>query len=307
MDPDIIKAILIGMPTPTVVSLVLLLVLWWPRANPRPRLRATLTGFVIATAMFLAYVVQSGVVPRLMGDGVEARLIPWPPEKTADWIAWVGLFVVVGAIAADRLMPLGVHVAAWGLRVPIAAMVALAVMSRAFARLSSMELLSIAAVMTLLIMACWWAIDHASRRAGGWSVPLVAWATASVGAIAIVVVGKSLITGQLSGMLATTMGAAVVVGLLRRNFSLAGSAAGVFAALMVSLLAMAHLYAELPATLVVILGLAPVAAALADVGPLARMGVRSRLLLRLAFAGVVFALAMVFIVPAAMEAAKNAG
>ena len=255
---------LLGLLAPAVLAGVVLLLGWiGRRAQPDGRdwlgALAVGGGFALGHALFL-------------------RDLPsFPPQQATAALFYVACgAVLVGLVAS----------AGWGWRASVARLaVSLAtpwlVLRNLAARWEETRAVGELGVLGLGLFAVWSASERWARRRPGASVPLALWLCAAASSWALLL-GRTSSYAQLGGVLAATLGAAVVVAWLRPALALVGGAGA--AVLVNGALAITGAYiAYLPREAAALLVLAPLAGWLGERGPLARLrparGALARMLL----------------------------
>jgi hypothetical protein len=158
------------------------------------------------------------------------------PKVALDWLPWMALAGVVGAVAADTFRHAGVRLAA---RFFISMAAGALVVWPALASLGVQKAVLSAGVMAVLVCATW---SYMARVTDHRPTPPMLLALVAGGAGLALMLDSSQSLGQLSGALASVLAACLAFNWgLRTAFSPA--AAGVAVLLLGALLANAHLYA----------------------------------------------------------------
>lgn len=261
---------------------LVLLLAWASRESAAKAARTWLGALAVASAWLFGQASSFGGLPE------------FPPLQSTDKVFWLsagaaGLACIDSLLEGRRVLRLVLR-AAYGFAVPWL------LLSRVIERATTSEALTMvlglgaAVILSCVALSVW-----AERRTGS-SVPLVlAWVTA-LGAGALFQTGTAKVA-QFAGILVAVLCAAAVVGRLRPAFLLGSGAASVSTVLLACFWIVGVWFSDLPAEVGVLLALAPVAAALADLGPLSRLEGARGLLARLAvaslFAGPAFVLAWI--------------
>jgi len=112
-------------------------------------------------------------------------------------------------------------------------------------------------------------LEHAAGRGSGFAMPLQLTLLATGSSILLVLSG-SVLLGQLAGILAASLGAFLVLAFFFPSLSLAGGTMTVFSIQLAGLWMLGYFYAELTATIALILFLAPLAVGLSRATSLVR-------------------------------------
>ena len=265
----------------TICGLVLLLA-WASREGAAKAARGWLGALAVGSAWLFGQATSFGGLPE------------FPPVQSTGKLFWltagaVGLAcveVLLGERRAPRLALRGAY--AFG--------VPWFLLSRSLERAATGEVLATVLGLGAALLVGGGLLARWSERREGTSVPLVlAWSTA-LGAGALFQTGTAKVA-QFAGILVAVMCAAAVVGRLRPRFLLGAGAAGVTAVLLACLWIVGVWFSDMPVEVGLLLALAPLAPALADLGPLARVegarGLLARLALATLFAGPALALAWI--------------
>jgi hypothetical protein len=193
----------------------------------------------------------------------------FPPVEAQGWLVYLGIVVVLIAIASTWLR--------WP--VAVASIVIVAVMAWLIARPTARSLepsvfwTGVAATAAVTIV--WWALMErlASRRPGG-GLPLLMmmWA----GAAALTVINAhSASLGLVAGTIAVVLGVIGVIGLWLRKVSLSRGGMLALAVLVLGIMLAGHFFADLTRFELILLAVAPLAMWIAEIPPLRRYaGVR---------------------------------
>lgn len=265
----------------TICGLVLLLA-WASRDGASKAARGWLGALAVGSAWLFGQATSFGGLPE------------FPPVQSTGKLFWltagaIGLAcaeVLLGERRAPRIV----------LRAGYAFFVPWFLLSRSLDRAETSEVVATVAGLGLALLLAGLLLARWSERRAGTSVPLVlAWTTA-LGAGALFQTGTAKVA-QFAGILVAVMCAAAVVGRLRPKFLLGSGAAGVVAVLLACLWIVGLWFSDMPTEVGLLLALAPLAPALADLGPLANTtgarGLMARLALATLFAGPALLLAWI--------------
>lgn len=271
---------LLGLVAPGVLCGLVLLLAWASREGAAKAARGWLGALAVGAAWLFGQATSFGGLPE------------FPPLQSTGKTFWltagaVALSCVDGLLGERRALRVPLR-AAFGFAVPWVLLARSLERSTTSEALATVLGLGAALILGTLALSSW-----AERRAGA-SVPLVLAWVAALGAGALFQTGTAKVA-QFAGILVAVMCAAAVVGRLRPSFVLGAGAAGVSAVVLACLWIVGVWFSDLPAVVGVLLALAPLAPALADLGPLQRMEGGRALLARLA-------LASLFAVPALLLA-----
>ena len=259
----------LGLLGPGILCGLVLLLAWASREGAAKAARGWLGALAVGSAWLFGQAASFGGLPE------------FPPLQSTDKLFWltvgaVGIACVDGLFAQRRALRLLLR-AAFGFAVPWL------LLERALERADSTTALATVLGLGAALILGGLALSLWSERRAGSSVPLVlAWVTA-LGAGALFQTGTAKVA-QFAGILVAVLCAAAVVGRLRPAFVLGAGAAGVCAVLLACLWIVGVWFSDLPAEVGVLLALAPIAPALADLGPLQRLEGARGLLARLALA-----------------------
>ncbi len=221
MDPALIAQLAKGALIPGTLALAALLVLWWKRKGPIDRARDFSEHGMVRPAagdrLWATPLVFGGTY--LITHAVLFEGFTLPPKSAFDWIAPLALAVtVLGALGQRvRFFP----PARWALRATVLAI---------FAFLSASTLHAIkdntlakamwAGAFALASCAAFWGAERTADRSRGpeAAVMLMVWAVAANQILALTY--HSLRISQVAQVSAALCGAAMVVGIFRRPFSL---------------------------------------------------------------------------------------
>lgn len=191
--------------------------------------RASARGALALSAALLA-----GLLSAFFA--IHPQWSPWPAQAL-DWLPWIGLLGLGGACAVERLgMAASRHLA----RAALGAAVALLTLSPIFSSAGAVRVLVLAAACALVVALAWALL--APRRAGNGPAALSLLIVAG-GAGVMLMIDASQSLGQLSGALAMTCAAALLVLLWRPGLVFDGTAVGTALLLLVAILLNAHVYA----------------------------------------------------------------
>lgn len=270
----------LGLVGPGVLCGLVLLLAWASREGAAKAARGWLGALAVGSAWLFGQAASFGGLPE------------FPPLQSTDKLFWltagaVGLACVDAWLADRRALRFALR-AVFGFAVPWV------LLARALEREQTSQALTIVLGLGAALILGGMALSAWAERRAGSSVPLVlAWVTV-LGAGALFQTGTAKVA-QFAGILVAVLCAAAVVGRLRPSFVLGAGAAGVCAVLSACLWIVGVWFSDLPPEVGVLLALAPVATALADLGPLQRLEGARGLCAR-------FALASLFALPALLLA-----
>lgn len=249
------RDLFLGALIPALVAGIALLGL----ARARPGRDAPLLGALAFGAAYLvAHLAISGM-PRLpLGDA----------EPTArDWIAWfVVLAIVLGGLR---------EVPAWrSFAGPIAVAMLAVLMPRLWlareleATLPGFPGLAARFGLSFVLYALWSGAERLAQRRAGPAVP-IAFLVGGIGVAVCALLGRSASLAQLAGALCFALGAAAVVGFLRRDAKLQSGAVAVVSVVVTGVVANSAVYG-LPLATCALLALAFATPWIAELGPASR-------------------------------------
>lgn len=169
------------------------------------------------------------------------------PKVALDWLPWIAVGALAGALAAERIGNAAIRAAA---RLALAAAVAALVVWPALASLGLPKALLSIAVTALVVCVAW---SYLARAAATRPTPPLLLGVVAGGAGLALMLDSSQSIGQLSGALAFVLAARVAFNLPRARIPLSPAAAGVAVLLLGALLASAHIYADFPLAYVALL------------------------------------------------------
>ena len=159
------------------------------------------------------------------------------PKQALDWLPWIALGALAGALAIEQL---GASVARVAARLVLSLAMGWIVASSALESFGLQKVAASAVVTGVLVTIVW---SLLARPAPGHATrPLLLAVVAAGGAVALML-DSSPSLGQLSGGLAAALGACVLSGLARKGVGFAAAATGFCVLILGALLANAHLYA----------------------------------------------------------------
>ena len=222
---------------------------------------------------------------------------PFPPNTAAQWLVYL-------AVAASALMlyegksrrnPSWL----WRFRFTLSAAFMLILLRSMimYTWTDPQALFWIAAIIPTTA-AVWKYLDDLAKRRTGAALPISLWLVCAVAGFCLLVSGSALL-GQLAGALAATFGAAIVLGLWARGFTLSGGGISIFTLLYAGLLWQGCFYSELPIASGVLLFVAPLAAWVGEMQSIARLSPKKTALARLTATAVPLAIAVALSVWAA--------
>ncbi len=260
---------LAGLLLPALISGVVLLLAWVSRDRAEQAARGWLGALALGGAYALGQALAFGGLPNL------------PPTQGSDAIFWVAVGAAVLCVLESLL-----RVPRWAqplLRLAFCLGVPWLLLERLIARGALDQPALKVGGLALALFALWLALAAWSEKRAGASVPLVLWWTTSAGSAALLLSG-SIVYAKFAGILAATLGAAVVIAWLQPSFLLGAGAAGVVAVVDASLWIAGIWISDLPSGVAILLGLAPLLAIAGEAGPLARLSPRKAVLARLGLA-----------------------
>lgn len=249
------RDLVLGALIPALVAGIALL--WLARARAG-RDEPLLGALAFGVAYLCAHLAISGVPRSPLGDA----------EPTArDWIAWfVVLAIVLGALRA---------VPAWrSFSGPIAVAMLAVLMPRTWlareleANLPGFPALAARFGVSFVLYALWSGAERLAQRRAGPAIP-IAFLVGGVGVAVCALLGRSASLAQLSGALCFVLGAAAVVGFLRRDAKLHSGAVAVVSVVATGVVANSAVYG-LPLATCALLALAFAAPWVAEFGPASR-------------------------------------
>lgn len=162
------------------------------------------------------------------------------PLAAIDWLPWIALGALAGALVVERLQRPG---ARFALRLALALAAAAVVVWPALASIGAQKA-ALAIVVTGVLVAVTWSVA-APVAHGGASRPLLLSVVAGGAGIALLL-DSSQSVGRLAGALASALGACMVFNLPRLRVAFAPAAAGLTIMLLGALLANAYVYSGFP-------------------------------------------------------------
>jgi hypothetical protein len=260
---------LLGLLAPAVLCGLVLLLAWASRDGAAQAARGWLGALAVASAWLFGLAASFGGLPE------------FPPVQSTGKVFW--LTAGAAALACAEALAGPRRALRLALRAAFAFSVPWFLLARSLERAPSSEVLgTVLGLGAALLLGCAALSTWAERRAGS-SVPLVlAWSTA-LGAGALFLTGTAKVA-QFAGILVAVLCAAAVVGRLRPKFVLGAGAAGVVGVLLACLWIVGVWFSDMPVEVALLLCCAPLAPALADLGPLADLGGARGLFARLALA-----------------------
>ncbi|MBI2423551.1 MAG: hypothetical protein HYV27_12040 [Candidatus Hydrogenedentes bacterium] len=193
------------------------------------------------------------------------KLAGWPPFPAKTASQWLALLAIAWAVLGYGVALLE---AKRGPRMAVVAALALiggALQSQVLMKHTWSVPVSVLwlAVFAVLVLLASEALSHAARRQGGASAP-IAGMLGAMGLFGSMLLSYSAFLGQLSAMLVSMMGAAVVVSWISKRFTLAGPGVTVFYVFYLSLIGHGYFYSTLPGWTAILLALAPFASVAAS-------------------------------------------
>jgi hypothetical protein len=247
---------LLGLVGSGVVCGLVLLLAWASRESAAKAARTWLGALAVASAWLFGQASSFGGLPE------------FPPLQSTDKVFWLtagaaGLMCIDSLLELRRALRLLLR-AGYGFAVPWV------LLSRALERAPTSQVLTtVLGLGAALILTCV-ALSAWAERRNGASVPLVLAFVTALGAGALFQTGTAKVA-QFAGILVAVLCAAAVVGRLRPQFALGTGAASVASVLLACFWIVGVWFSDLPVEVGVLLALAPVATALADLGPLSRL------------------------------------
>jgi hypothetical protein len=232
---------------PAIVALALLAV------TRTPRLRAVGAVVAMAAAFIASY------FATLHGQ--------WSlvPHVALDWMPWIAVAAAAGALAVERTS----GATRLALRLALGLVAGLFVAWGAVGSLGAAKALAAVAVAGVLIAVVWSASGAAAE--GGARKPLLLAVVAGGTGLSLMLDSSQQI-GQLSGALATVLGACMLVNLSRTSVDFPPAASGAATVLLGALILLAYLYAGFSLGYVALLVIALLADALLAAGMRLRGG-----------------------------------
>jgi hypothetical protein len=210
---------------------------------------------------------------------VTGSLPQMPPQDGTQMLFYVSIGLALAAWFEAR--PGGSLASRFPLRIAVTFLVPLLLMKNRIAHWEPTESFQHVTLAALALLALWSGADALAERRKGATLPLVLW-LAVTGASLALLASRFAINSQLCGVVASMLGAAVVAAWLRPELSLARGPIAVPAMLLGALCLGGVYLHELPPLSGLLLVLAPLAAWLGELGPLARLPARRALIVRLA-------------------------
>ncbi|HVS19808.1 MAG TPA: hypothetical protein VMT18_14480 [Planctomycetota bacterium] len=263
---------LFGLVGSGVLCGLVLLLAWASRDGAAQAARGWLGALAVAAAWLFGLAASFGGSPE------------FPPVQSTGKVFW--LTAGAAALACAEVLVGPRRAVRLALRAAYAFCVPWFLLSRSLERAQSSEALATVLGLGGALLVAWVVLSRWAERRQGTSVPLVlAWSTA-LGAGALFQTGTAKVA-QFAGILVAVLCAAAVVGRLRPKFVLGAGAAGVVTVLLACLWIVGVWFSDMPVEVALLLACAPLAPALADLGPLADIGGARGLLARLALASLV--------------------
>ena len=255
----VVEIMLRGVVLPAVLAGAVLLVAWWPRKGG-----AGATGPVGgghwggAVGLALGYV---------LGHSLLVGFPSFPATESTQWLVWLAL----GAMAlglADALIRVP-ESARWAARAASSLLVSWLILRPLTVSTWNGALVSALWIggAALAVLAFWTLVDRAVRARPGAGMPIAFLALTSGGS-AVLLLSASVLLAQLAGVVAATLGAAMVLAFVRPDLSLERGAVPVVGVLLPALWLNGYFYAEMPLASALLLTLAPAALWLGRLGPL---------------------------------------
>lgn len=262
---------------PGITAGVLLALIWSAfsrKSELKPR------GGGSAFALGIAY---------FIGHWLVAGLPSFPPIEVTDWLCYFALVgIILGMLEfADRpprwhtaiVRIFFVIVATWLVLQPLRGGV-----------WSGWTGINWTLVLAALWLAVWNALIPLSKRVQEMSLPLALCLIAS-GTAGTILYSKSALIGQLSGVVASVMGACVALSLWNRSFHLTAGGATLVAILLPMLGIMAFAYAEMPMLRLLLLMTAIFSLWIPELPPFRRWSPRQKAVLRVLLPAVIVGIA----------------
>ena len=180
---------------------------------------------------------------------------PFPPNTAAQWLVYLAAVATLLTTLERRwrLSPERL----WRFRFGMSALFMLLLLrSMIMYTWSDPQALFWLAVIIPTTAAVWKYLDVFAKRNPGASLPMALWLVCTVAGACLLLSGSAML-GQLAGALAATFGAAVVLGIWARDFTLSGGGISVFVLIYAGLLWQGCFYSELPIVSGGLLFLAP--------------------------------------------------
>lgn len=214
---------------PFAVALGLLAAAW------ALRLRSEVTAVALAAGFLAAYFAA-----------LHAQWSPLP-EMALDWIPWIALAALPGALAVESLQGAGMRIA---LRLVLGLAAAALIVWPALGTFGTQKTV-ITILATGATIATVWSVVAPLAR-GGASRPLLLAVVAGGAGIALLL-DSSQSVGRLAGACAAALAACAVVNLPRARLAFSPAAAGFIVMLLGALLANAYVYAGFPLSYVALI------------------------------------------------------
>ena len=248
----IIKVLLNGVLLPALIAGLALFVAWRPWRRGGAAAGGHWGG---AIGLAAGYAV---------GHGLLAGWPAFPAVSSTQWLFWLA-FGAMGIGLLDALVRLPAA-ARWGIRGATSLLVGWILLRPLTATwgagTSVLWILAVGAG----IFAFWSLADRAVRDRPGAGMP-IAFLALTAGGSAVLLLSASALLAQLAGVVAATLGAAMVLAFWRPSVSLERGAVPVVGVLLPALWVSGHFYAEMPLASAALLLVAPAALWLGRIGP----------------------------------------
>ncbi len=305
MEPDVLFPILLALPAPILLALAVVVAARWRGWTVDA---GTLAGGGEGGAARVLLPVPLWPAGLALGGAMVAggliRIGPGQLLGLPSYTTWpVAAAVLALTFTALERRWEGVRGLVWILRALLLVGLTFALARPRMVSWTTPEAAAWLAGFPLLMLASWWGLDRAARRAGP-TGPLMMWALAALTSVARIATG-SIKGAEAGAWLACGCGALLLVTALlpRRVVPMAGPGAGVFAVTIGTLWFIGPNGADMAVWQMVLLALCPVAGLLADIGPLGRLTGWTHAIVRTALAAVPAAAVLAVALP---QAAKDA-
>jgi hypothetical protein len=195
---------------------------------------------------------------------------PFPAVEATQWLIYIA-FVAIGLGLLESRLGERASVR-WGIRLLISAVIPFLLLQAVFKyRWGIVEGILGSVGLSAAILAFWTQLDAlAERQIGGF--PLLVLLSLTAGGSVVLVLSGSALLGQLSGGLASTLGAGLIMAWWQPKLTLTRGAITVSAALLCGLWLNGYFYAEVPPESALLLYIAPSVAWIRWFGPVQRLG-----------------------------------
>ena len=214
---------------------------------------------------------------------------PFPPNTAAQWLVYLAVAASALALYEGKLRRSPAWL--WRFRFALSAVFMLILLrSMIMYTWTDPQALFWIAIIIPTTASVWKYLDDLAKRRTGAALPMSLWLVCAVAGVCLLVSGSALL-GQLAGALAAMLGAAVLLGLWARGFTLSGGGISVFVLLYAGLLWQGCFYSELPIASGGLLFVAPLAAWVGEMQAIARLSPKKAALARLTATAIPLAIA----------------